>query len=260
MLVVPRERIVTAAAPERRRTSVSACATPDAADLLASVSHELGSLLTVVRSNVGLVRRSLERRGDWPGEFDQSGDDIEFAIERMFLLREHLIAATRNERPRFDLEPIHLHRCLQRACRWARTAARDRDIELTETYAAANPFAVANEAAVHSIASNLLSNAVRYTRPGGRVWLRTYDDGPNVTFEVADTGIGIAEPDARHIFDRFYRAADARQMTAGGMGLGLAITHDFVTALDGTIEVRSERGAGSTFMVTLPAVTMPANR
>jgi two-component system sensor histidine kinase BaeS len=76
-----------------------------------------------------------------------------------------------------------------------------------------------------------------------------------VRVEVADDGPGIAPRHLPHLFDRFYRADEARVRVGGGAGLGLAIAKGFVTAHDGTIEVESELGQGTTFVVRLPGPT-----
>ncbi len=253
MLALPPDQALpNVASPQ---PDVADLVTHDPTELLAIVGHEMGTLLTVVKSNVRLLRQSLEFRCNWPNEVSLGADDAEFAIERMSSLREHLLAASRREPLQVELEPIHLERCLRRACRWAQAPARDRGIELTEEYGAEAPYAMANEWAVQSIATNLLSNAVRYTLGGGRVHMRTHNADSDLIFEVSDTGIGIAEWDLANVFERWYGAPDARRTTAAGLGLGLAITREFVLALGGTIEAKSEVGIGTTFKVALPKLT-----
>ena len=76
----------------------------------------------------------------------------------------------------------------------------------------------------------------------------------SVVIEVADRGIGIAEPDRRHIFDEFFRAGGRRRKVTGS-GLGLTLVHHIMEAHNGTIEVGSELGAGSTFRIVFPAAS-----
>ena len=97
---------------------------------------------------------------------------------------------------------------------------------------------------------NLLENAVRYNRPGGRVQARVEGVGAQgIRLVVADTGRGIPEDERERVFERFHRAArDVR-----GTGLGLAIVRELVTAADGTIALQSEAGRGTTVTVELPA-------
>ena len=105
---------------------------------------------------------------------------------------------------------------------------------------------------LNQIVSNLLENALRYTPSGGRVSLRVREEAGSSVLEVADTGIGIAPEDLRHIFARFWRGEKSRSRETGGAGIGLAIVTELVHAHDGRIDVDSKLGEGSTFRVTLP--------
>ena len=93
------------------------------------------------------------------------------------------------------------------------------------------------------VLENLLDNAVQYTPQGGQVNVSANADGRDVTFTVADTGIGIPEADLERIFERFYRVDAARSREAGGTGLGLSIARHIVDAHGGRIWVESAVGA-----------------
>jgi signal transduction histidine kinase len=108
------------------------------------------------------------------------------------------------------------------------------------------------------VASNLLSNALRYTEPGGEVSLRVGTEGASAVLEVTDTGIGIAPEDLKHIFKRFWRGEKSRSRATGGAGIGLAIVHELVRAHEGRIDVESTLGRGSRFSVQLPALPIGA--
>lgn len=107
------------------------------------------------------------------------------------------------------------------------------------------------------IVANLLSNALRYTEPGGSVRLRVGADGRAVVLEVADTGIGIEPEDLEHIFKRFWRADRSRSRATGGTGIGLAIVRELVIAHEARIDVDSVPGRGSRFVVTFPLPPSP---
>jgi two-component system sensor histidine kinase BaeS len=105
---------------------------------------------------------------------------------------------------------------------------------------------------------NLVSNALRYTPPGGRVVLRAYPrpgaaGRAAVVVEVGDTGSGIAPEDLPYVFERFYRADKSRSRASGGSGIGLAIVKQLVEAHAGQVEVESRPGQGATFRLVLPA-------
>jgi signal transduction histidine kinase len=104
---------------------------------------------------------------------------------------------------------------------------------------------------LRQVVGNLVSNALRYTPQGGTIALHARADGDRVKVTVSDSGQGIAPEDLPHVFDRFYRGDAARDRTSGGSGLGLAIAQALVRAHDGTIDVQSAAGQGTTFTVTL---------
>jgi two-component system sensor histidine kinase BaeS len=146
--------------------------------------------------------------------------------------------------------PVELHEiCAERAAAHADRFAR-RQIAF-ETHA--TPARVDGDPErLTQIVENLLSNALRYTDPGGRVELRLVVREGEAVLQVADTGIGIAPEHLARIFDRFWRDPVARGRAAEGSGVGLALVRDLVLAHDGRVEAESRLGQGSTFSVFLP--------
>jgi signal transduction histidine kinase/ligand-binding sensor domain-containing protein/CheY-like chemotaxis protein len=128
------------------------------------------------------------------------------------------------------------------------------------------------------ILTNLLSNALKFTNPGGQIRVTMAPDEtdsikgkPNVRIVVADTGVGIAADHLTHIFDRFYQADDSRTREHEGTGIGLALVKELTDLMGGTIHVESKPAVGTTFTLCLPVqpvsddsdaptVTLPTNR
>jgi len=110
---------------------------------------------------------------------------------------------------------------------------------------------------LEQIVTNLVANAQRYT-DSGEVRLTVRREGSVAVLEVADTGVGIAADDLRHIFTRFWRGDRSRSRATGGAGIGLSIVRELVRAHDGRVDVDSALGRGSRFRVTLPALTPAA--
>ena len=106
---------------------------------------------------------------------------------------------------------------------------------------------------LEQVVDNLLSNALRYTDPGGRVTLHVSRGVTGCVVEVRDTGIGIASEDLPHVFDRFWRSDRSRSRATGGSGIGLAVVRELVRAHHGRVELRSEIGEGTVARVILPA-------
>jgi two-component system, OmpR family, phosphate regulon sensor histidine kinase PhoR len=106
---------------------------------------------------------------------------------------------------------------------------------------------------LHSAFSNLINNAVRYTRPGGAIRLSWHSDGEGARFAVADTGDGIAPEHIAHLTERFYRVDTARSRASGGTGLGLSIVKHVLLRHNATLAIDSEPGKGSTFSCVFAA-------
>ena len=98
---------------------------------------------------------------------------------------------------------------------------------------------------------NIINNAVKFTPRGGKIGVKLVREGGGLKVSISDTGIGMSEEVAAHVFDKYYQG-DRSRSTAGN-GLGLSITRRIVTLAGGDISVRSRPGEGSTFTVTLPA-------
>jgi signal transduction histidine kinase len=105
---------------------------------------------------------------------------------------------------------------------------------------------------LEQVVDNLLSNALRYTDPGGTVELRVRGGAHGGLIEVRDTGIGISAQDLPFVFDRFWRSDRSRSRATGGSGIGLAVVRELVRAHHGHVELRSELGRGTTARVVLP--------
>lgn len=150
------------------------------------------------------------------------------------------------DRRRVDLVPVVMGQ-LDRL----HSTAVEQDVTVT-TDLPERSVIVATPEDVRSIVANLIENAIRYNRPGGRVAVRVTCVDGGVELVVSDTGEGIPPQDRERIFERFYRIDKARSRAAGGTGLGLSLVRHATQRLGGTISLDSELGVGSTFRVELP--------
>jgi signal transduction histidine kinase len=110
---------------------------------------------------------------------------------------------------------------------------------------------------MEGIFTNLISNGIKYTPEGGRVWITLGEEGDFVKASVSDTGIGIKKEDLPRIFDKFYRVKTIETRQIVGTGLGLSIVKSIVDAHLGTISVESEEGGGTTFTALFPKESSP---
>lgn len=97
---------------------------------------------------------------------------------------------------------------------------------------------------------NILSNAIRYTKENGEIWINAWNDEKAVYLEIKDSGIGIDQKDLKFIFDMFYRASNSRNEK--GMGIGLSVVKNIIDTQGWKIDVKSEKNAGSSFTITIP--------
>jgi signal transduction histidine kinase len=246
---------------EARRTAETEHARADQAtraeqerlELLAVIAHELATPLTVAKGNVSAIRRFLADNNRLSHDLSTRAIDAEVAIERLLRLREELLAASRNEPKEMELGPLSVESAVRRAVKWAETPAMERHIQLRYQLESNGALVLADPDALQSILGNLLSNAVRYTPAGGTVIVTTRVEGARVCIDVSDTGIGMSAETQANLFQRFYRAPEAKRMASWGLGLGLTIASELAQSLGGTIGVVSEEGKGSVFTVYLPA-------
>lgn len=235
-------------------------------DFIAAVSHELKTPLTSIS---GFAETLLDGVIDEdPKVTREFTEKIARHADRLAELVRDVLTLSRLEQGAWQVRPADTD--LARLGRtileeYARVGERQQ-VKL-ELDAPDRLDAVTDPELVRQLVGNLVSNAVRYNRPGGTVWLRlTQGDGDTVRLAVQDTGIGIPAEHRERIFDRFYRVDAHRSRASGGTGLGLAIVKQLVDVLGGGIAVASD-ATGTTFTVTLPRrdpridlATKPKNR
>lgn len=108
---------------------------------------------------------------------------------------------------------------------------------------------------LREVVNNLVENAIKYTAPGGGIWVNVRGDDDRVLINVTDTGIGISPDDLKHVFQKFYRADNSQTRTVGGTGLGLYLVKQRVEAMGGKVWAESSFGEGSTFYLSFPRIT-----
>jgi signal transduction histidine kinase len=161
-------------------------------------------------------------------------------------------------RVRLDLQSEPSERLVSDAVTPLETAFHDKCLTLEVDVPLETPHVLADPARIGHVFSNLLTNALKYTPPGGRVRISAEPLEKYVRFIVEDSGIGIPEEYLGRIFERFFRVP--REKQPGGAGLGLAIAKEIVDAHGGTIAVESKPGEGSKFTFTLERVPEETNQ
>ena len=111
---------------------------------------------------------------------------------------------------------------------------------------------IGNGSQIETLISNLVSNAIKYNKENGHVYVHIYSKKDNMIIEVKDTGIGIPLADQGRVFERFYRVDKGRSRIKGGTGLGLAIVKHIVSYNKGKVKLHSQLGEGTCITITLP--------
>jgi two-component system, OmpR family, sensor kinase len=228
---------------------------------VADASHELRTPLTTIRGFAELYRQGAVADPAGRAELVRR---IEDEAGRMGLLVEDLLLLARLDRERpLALGPVELPVLALDAVQAAGAMAPEREIELEVRGEPEQLVAYGDDARLRQVIGNLMTNALVHTPPDAAVTLRLFaEPGNQAVVEIADTGPGLSEEQKAHVFERFYRADEARtrhtDRAATGTGLGLAIVAAIVAAHRGTVDVASERGRGATFRVTLPTYSIPS--
>lgn len=217
---------------------------------VSDASHELRTPVAVIRSKTELA---LQQQSE-PAEYIAVLRQINGEAERLGHLICDLLALARADegRTHFDMELVPLHLLVEAVAANAEPLALERGLEL-QVEIGEPVYVPGDEARLIQVIMNLLDNAIRYTASGGSVVIGVSATARTAILTVRDTGIGISSEHLPRIFDRFYRVDSARTHNPGtNSGLGLAIVDWIVRAHHGTIDVESQPGHGSTFVVTFP--------
>lgn len=189
-----------------------------------------------------------------PDEYREALSEILEESERTSKLVDSLMMLARADSGKEDLERVEADAAaiLQEAAEQGERLARNRVLDFRVSVPNESFPVIADSEALRRALLILIDNAVKYTPDGGRVEVSLKRKDGHAVISVVDTGIGVAEQDIPHIFDRFWRADKARSRAQGGVGLGLPIARWIVAMHQGEIRVTSAPGKGSRFEVTIP--------
>jgi two-component system, OmpR family, phosphate regulon sensor histidine kinase PhoR len=218
-------------------------------DFVANASHELRSPLTVIAGYLDQLGEDDSLSAEWR----EPVMDMRLQAERMREIVDDLLELSRMESSADEapLSPVDIPEMLERLVREARAASATPPkfkLEIREGQGL-----LGSDRELHSIASNLISNAVKYTPVDGTITVRWSCDGSGGHLAVIDTGIGIAAEHLPRLTERFYRVDRARARASGGSGLGLSIVKHGLQRHGGRLEISSQEGRGSTFTAHFPA-------
>ena len=244
-----RRLLVEAAALRREREALRE-------NFAAIVSHELRSPLGAIQQNLFVLIKELA---------GIITEDQQRRLERMSTRLSDLLALVNRWLRGFSVDfsnlkesfgPVAIAEPLAQAVESAQAEATRKAVTI-ETEADPEAMVLGDAGTLTEALLNVIGNAVKYSREGGRVQVSAVRRDEKVVVSVTDTGVGIPEADLSRLFDAFYRG-QAASSGVGGAGIGLAVTRRIVEAHGGTITAASDPGRGSTFVIALPALGVPA--
>lgn len=219
-------------------------------EFISNVSHEIQSPLTSIGGFARILQSdelSREERMHYLGIIEKESARLSKLSENLLKLASLESDHHPVERKRYRLDKQLRSVILACEPQWQEKGI-DMDVSLE------NVVIEADEDLLSQVWFNLLHNSIKFTPAGGTIGVRLKQSGQQAVVFVTDTGTGISEKDAAHIFERFYKADKSRNRNTGGSGLGLAIVKRIVEMHTGSVAVQSAPGEGTTFTVRLPAL------
>ena len=223
-------------------------------DLIANASHELKTPLTVISTNLSVVKSepesSVQDNEKWLTSIDKQ-------IERMQDLIQNMLELSKLEQSELPKSSVDFSGLVDGACLEFEAVCFEKGVTLV-TDAQPNICVLGEKNSLERLITILLDNAIKYSGENGKVGCKLEQDGKKAVLSVLNTGEVISEEEAKHVFDRFYRTDGARQNEDGkSFGLGLSIAAATVKAHGGTISCKGVEDKGTVFTVVLPIMKKP---
>jgi len=221
-------------------------------EFLAMLGHELRNPLAPIRSSLEMMRHSIQKGGDW----EQDYEVVDGQVRHLTRLVDDLLDVSRINYGKIELrkEEVELSPLLERVVKTILPQIEERRLELDVSIPAEPIRLEVDPTRLEQILWNLLSNAAKYTNPGGRIGLIAEPHDQVVVVRVRDTGSGISPEMLPRVFDLFVQGEQRQDHSRDGLGIGLSLVRTLVELHGGHVTARSEGlGRGSEFVVSMPA-------
>lgn len=215
---------------------------------ISDMSHDFRTPLSIINSSLYLLKKSTDHQK----QLTYANRAEQQVIRLDKLLEELLLMQRLDDEMSLQLNMTDMNVFLPPIIHAYESVAMPKRISITYLPYAEPCFAKVDTVELGRAITKLMDNAILYSPEGAHIILRAYIEANHVVIALQDTGMGIAESDLPHIFERFYRADQARSSTTGGSGVGLSIVQKIVEAHNGHLDVESTVGKGSTFFIKLP--------
>ena len=218
-------------------------------ELIGNISHDLRTPIAGIKAMVETLKDSALNDKEAAANFLTRIDD---EVDRLTQMVTELTELSHIETGRAELRrtPTNINLLVEEVVAQMNPLAANRPVTIFTDLKINPPIIKVDRDRIRQTLINLVHNAIKFNKPGGKIIISTIYDTESITVSVSDSGTGISQEDLPHIFERFYKADKAR--SRGGSGLGLAIAKHTIQAHGGTISVKSEEGKGSIFSFNLP--------
>ena len=217
-------------------------------EFISNVSHEIQSPLTSIRGFAQALqddKLTIEERHHYL-------QIIEMESNRLSRLADDLLklASLETEQVKFEPQPYRLDQQIRSIILTCEPQWRAKSIEIDAVLD--ETLITADEDLLSQVWMNLIHNSIKFTPQAGEIKMALHSEGDRLEFSISDTGPGISKDDRLRVFERFYKADKSRTRALGGSGLGLSIVKKIVEVHHGTVDLASELGHGTKFIVSLP--------
>ena len=225
-------------------------------DFLSTMSHDIRTPMNAI---IGLTTIAEKNLGD-PASISELLRKISMASNHLLTLINDILDISKVESGKLTLSPLtfSIVETVENLVNLSQPMVKEKNIEFDFRIGnMEKEYIYADQLRLNQICINILSNAIKYTEPGGRVSVDMFEEESEnpgclrLTYRVADSGIGMSPEFMKTMYQPFSRQTDSRVNSIQGTGLGLAITKQMVDLMGGTIDCQSEQGKGTTFTVTL---------
>jgi signal transduction histidine kinase len=221
-------------------------------DFISMASHQLRTPLTSIKGYIAMLI---------DGDFGKLTSDQKrilseayISSERMVFIINDFLDVSRLQTGKFEIQkmPVRLNEILESEVTQLKVTARARKIQLLYTPPANLPVIECDQNKLRQVMMNLIDNAIFYSHTDGKIEISLYQKGKRIIFTVRDHGIGVPKIEQRRLFEKFFRASNARQVRPDGTGVGLYMARKIIIAHGGSLIFESQENVGSTFGFRLP--------
>ena len=214
--------------------------------LTTDISHELRTPLTSIQTHLEAMIDGI-----WEPDTERLNSVNEEVIRLTNLVNQlQNLAKFDSEKSKLNLAKVNVKNLIMNVVYNNQGKALEKNINIECDLESIDSYLDKDK--ISQVIVNLLSNAIRYSNNGGKIFISSYKENNNLKIQFKDNGIGIPKENIKYIFERFYRVDESRSKNTGGIGVGLTIVKSIIDLHQGTIEVRSELNKGSEFIVILP--------